>query len=300
MSPSPQFDHLLSKAEHERLWARVQSQFVWQQDESTPLLLNGLPLGYVNEKWRQLVRQDWPGAWRESAAGLLLEAENWLAMADGLQNMAQGWSRVGLLDGWRNEKFDVTDDKGQVLFALERAAFRPFGLLSNAIHINGLAFVGGEWKFWIGRRSPYKAVDPNKLDNLVGGGVASGESIREAMLREGGEEAGLTEAQLQNARCCGRRLSMRNVSRGLHRENLHIFDVVLPEGVLPENQDGEVAEFMLLDAGSLAQAMGEGRLMNDAFLATLDAFRRYGLLDEAHSLSRWLAAPDCGAEAYLR
>ncbi len=289
MKQPPQFDYCLSEIEHDRLWARVQSQFGWQPHGSTPLWLNGLPLGYLNEKWRQLVQQDWRGSVQESADGLRLETENWLQMADNLQNMAQNWSRIGQLDGWRNEKFDVTDADGRALFSLERAAFRPLGLLSNAIHINGLTDSGGEWQFWIGRRSPYKAVDPNKLDNLVGGGVASGEQIREAMLREGAEEAGLSEAQLQHAERCGCRLSIRPVSRGLHREVLHIFDVVLPAGLVPENQDGEVAGFMLMPPHELAQAMAEGRLMNDALLATLDAFARYGLLDSAHPLTQWLA-----------
>ena len=79
------------------------------------------------------------------------------------------------------------------------------------------------------------------------------------------------------------------MSRGLHREVLHIFDVVLPAGLVPENQDGEVAGFMLMPPHELAQAMAEGRLMNDALLATLDAFARYGLLDSAHPLTQWLA-----------
>lgn len=79
------------------------------------------------------------------------------------------------------------------------------------------------------------------------------------------------------------------MSRGLHREELHIFDVVLPEGVQPQNQDGEVAEFMLLSVAELAKAMAEGRLMNDALLATLDAFGRYSLLDPQHELAQWLA-----------
>lgn len=290
MNPTPRFDYCLNEAEHDHLWARIQSQFSWQPHESKPLWLNGLHLGYLNEKWQKLVQQDWSGQVREHADGLLLETESWLQMADNLQHMAQNWSRIGLLDGWRDEKVDVADTEGQVLFALERAAFRPLGLLSNAIHINGLTYDDGEWKFWIGRRSPHKAVEPNKLDNLVGGGVTSGERIEEAMLREAAEEAGLSEAQLQDAEQCGCRLSIRPVSRGLHRENLHIFNVVLPAGVVPVNQDGEVAGFMLMPPHDLAQAMAEGRLMNDALLATLDAYARYGLLNAAHPLTQWLAA----------
>ena len=46
---------------------------------------------------------------------------------------------------------------------------------------------------------------------------------------------------------------------------------------------------MLFSVAELAKAMAEGRLMNDALLATLDAFGRYSLLDPQHELAQWLA-----------
>ena len=202
--------------------------------------------------------------------------------------MAQQWHRLGLLSGWRNEPFDVRNRTGQTLFALERAAFRPLGLASRAVHINGLVHTAGGWRFWIARRSPFKAVDPNKLDNLVGGGIASGESVRTAMLREGFEEAGLSEAVLTPLQAQSVQHSLRAVSRGLHREWLHIFDAVLPEDVLPQNQDGEVAEFMQLTLAEVVAAMLDKRFMNDALLATLDMFERLNLLDADLPLAQWL------------
>ncbi len=290
MIPQPRFNCRLGETEQNRLLARLENHFDWRADAWRYLWLNGMNLGRLNEKWLERVEQDWPERFEEKPDGIYLFTDNWLAMGDSLQHMAQGWHQLGHLSGWRNEKFDATDNAGNALFALERAAFRPLGLMSQAVHINGLTEHNGEWVFWIGRRSPFKAVDPNKLDNLVGGGIASGESIQEAMLREGGEEAGLDAGLLQNLPCRSRRLSVRPVSRGLHNELLHIFDVVLPPGVVPENQDGEVAEFKRMGVAELAAAMCDGLLMNDAMIATLDAFARYGLLDETHGLAKWLAA----------
>ena len=192
-----------------------------------------------------------------------------------------------MLRGWRGEYFDVCDEAGRSLFALERAAFRPFGLLSRAIHLNGLTCRGG-WRFWIGRRSADKAVDPNKLDNIVGGGVASGETALEAALRESEEEAGLGAVLPDRLRRQSCLHSLRPVSRGLHNEILHIFDVVLPPDFAPKNQDGEVAGFVLMDIPELVEAMLAGEMMDDAQLVTLDAFRRYGLLKPQHPLSQWL------------
>lgn len=292
MQQTPKFE-ALDLQEQDRLWNYVQAQFSTRTEEWLPLWLNGRHLGYLNEKWRQLVCRDWPSEKIEQPNALLLSSQDWLSMADNLQHMAQGWQQLGELDGWRNEKFSVTDEQNNTLFALERAAFRPLGLLSHAVHINGFTHRNGEWLFWIARRSPFKAVDPNKLDNLVGGGIAFGESIHQAMLREGWEEAGLSEVFLKPLSLCSNRFSLRAVSRGLHREQLHIFDAVLPEDITPENQDGEVADFMLMNRCELADAMMGGRLMNDALLATLDAFARYGLLDKSHPLSLWLDTLAC-------
>lgn len=266
----------------------LQQRFAVDEAACVPLYLNRLPLGYLKEPWLSYVLADWPHRLVHHQDGVWLAADDWLMLADALQNMAHGWHSLGYLNGWRNERFAVEDSKGRALFALERAAFRPLGLSSRAVHINGLAETEQGWCFWIARRSPFKAVDPDKLDNLVGGGLAAGERIEEALRREGFEEAGLPEEHLAGAAEQSRVLSLRAVPRGLHREWLHVFDVVLPAGWVPENQDGEVAEFMLLPPPAVLEAMLAGRFMNDALLATLDACLRYGLVPADTPLADWL------------
>ncbi|MCP1659994.1 NUDIX hydrolase [Neisseria perflava] len=287
MSECPSFAEPLPLSVHDALWQWAQAHYGLHGDWQT-LRLNGLPLGRVNLHWSARIKQDWQGILHESSDGLDLAADSWLALGDGLQHMAFEWKCLGLLHGWRDERFDVCDERGQVLFALERAAFRPLGLLSHAVHLNGLTCIDGEWRFWIGRRSAHKAVDPNKLDNLVGGGIASGEDVTTAMLRESEEEAGLLPQHLSALSLRNRVHSLRPVKRGLHNEILYIFDVVLPSEIQPENQDGEVAGFELLDIPRLTQAMLQGEMMDDAQLVTLDAFLRYGLLYQEHPLSLWL------------
>ena len=44
---------------------------------------------------------------------------------------------------------------------------------------------------WIARRSPTKAIDPDLLDNLVGGGIAAGQSVPTTVVKEAWEEAGI-------------------------------------------------------------------------------------------------------------
>lgn len=285
---TPEFPHPYSPAEDEALAALLRARFHFDAGRFVPLYLNGLPLGYLKQPWTDRVAADWPHGALLRDGAVHLNADNWLMLGDALEHMAYGWHGLGYLNGWRSERFAAEDGSGQMLFALERAAFRPLGLCSRAVHINGFGQTGQGWGFWIGRRSPFKAVDPDKLDNIVGGGVTAGERPADALLREGFEEAGLSPAQLADCTEQDRLLSLREVPRGLHREWLHIFDAVLPRGCRPENQDGEVAQFMLLEPPQLLEAMLAGRMMNDALLATLSACLRHGLLPQGGAVAQWL------------
>lgn len=288
MSATPVFPAPLSAATQHALWHYIRPLFSVDLSEWTALHLNGEPLGFLNTHWRAQLQQDWPHAQQAGDGFLDVRHADWLVLADSLQDIAHHWHKSGLFGGWRNEWFDVYGGDGAVRFALERAAFRPLGLTSRAVHVNGLVHTASGWRFWIARRSPFKAVDPDKLDNLVGGGIARGEDPAAALLREGFEEAGLPETLLAPLRPAAVQHSLRAVSRGLHRERLYVFDAVLPPALVPENQDGEVAAFGMMDADEIAAAMLAGRFMNDALLVTLDAFERYGLLDGALPLARWL------------
>ena len=83
------------------------------------------------------------------------------------------------------------------------------------------------------------------------------------------------------------------VSRGLHREHLFVYDLHIPSGVTPENQDGEVADFQLMDIPSIVDAMLSGRFMNDAMLVTLDGLLQRGFITASSDLGTWLLAQRC-------
>ena len=267
-------------------WARAS---YGASDDWNTLYLNGLALGRLNPFWRERIKQDWQEGLSEISDDLCLQTDNWLAMGDSLQHLAHEWKSLGLLHGWRNEKFDVCDDAGKVLFALERAAFRPFGLMSQAVHLNGLVQTDGGWHFWIGRRSPHKAVDPDKLDNLVGAALPAAKPRLKPPAAKAKKKPGRRwPPALDTLRATARIHSLRPVSRGIHNEILHIFDIILPESVRPENQDGEVAGFELMNVSQLIETMLSQAMMHDAQLVTLEALKRYGALDRQHPLSLWL------------
>jgi 8-oxo-dGTP pyrophosphatase MutT (NUDIX family) len=170
-----------------------------------------------------------------------------------------------------------------VLAVIERAATRFWGSLTLGAHATGyVADAGGRpTHLWIAQRSFTKATDPGLYDNLVGGGVAQGQSPVQALVREGWEEAGMSAAQMQRA-VPGRVVRlMRPVAEGFQHEWLHSFDLRLETHEAPNNQDGEVAGFELLPvARALALAAADAMTV-DASLVTLDFALRHRLFSPA-------------------
>jgi 8-oxo-dGTP pyrophosphatase MutT (NUDIX family) len=188
-----------------------------------------------------------------------------------IQSAALALCRHGAIRGWRNELYrceqpvsDPCREFGAELFALERAAFRFFGLMSRAVHVNGLLADGS---VWCGRRSAHKAIDPGRLDSLAAGGLGAGEDVVECARRELFEEAGVPPELSMNLEARGAVRTRRQEAEGWHDEVLHVFDLVLPQRFVPDNRDGEVCEFLLLGASDVMKRTGE--LTLDAAAALL-------------------------------
>ena len=145
--------------------------------------------------------------------------------------------------------------------AIERAAVRPLGIVTHAVHL----MVSDErGPMWVQQRAFDKATDPGRLDATVGGLVAAGESALLALTREAWEEAGLRIADLHGLAPMGRLTVRRPVAEGYRVEHIDLFEATAPAGLTPVNQDGEVERFECLDVEALI-----ARLHADAF--TLEA-----------------------------
>ncbi|AVY94169.1 NUDIX domain-containing protein [Microvirgula curvata] len=241
----------------------------------TPLVIAGREIGLLNPDWKAQVVSH--AEFQDDGARVVLAPalDRYNDISAVLMRIARGWRDSGRLSGWRGENFTAFAQDGTPLFELERAAFRPLGLISRAVHVNGLVRqADGSLKMWIGRRSPHKSVEPDKLDNLTGGGVAAGESLLAALERESWEEAGMPAAAVRELSSAGRVFAQRRVARGLHREWLHTYDLWLDEGTVPCNQDGEMSEFVLMSPPEVVKAVVDGRFMADAALVALDCLAR--------------------------
>lgn len=253
-----------------------------------PFLVAGVVVGSVARSFLPALRE-WPAELALSDTGVELTAGDRDAA---LARINARLREQGLVKAWRDELLHLPDpEHPATTFArTERAAARFWGTLTLAAHANG--YVAGNdgrpTHLWIAQRAFDKATDPGLFDNLVGGGVCAGQTPAQTLQREAFEEAGL--ADLRPAACQGVIRLRRDIAEGLQFEDLHAFDIPLPAGFEPRNQDGEVQGFSCLPVAD-AIALAAGSTMTvDAALVTLDFALRHSLLpaDQAAALRPWL------------
>jgi 8-oxo-dGTP pyrophosphatase MutT (NUDIX family) len=189
----------------------------------------------------------------------------------------------GALPAWRDELYAVATEFGMpAVLHLERGAARYFGVRTWAAHVNGLVASGDSTRMWLARRSPTKAVDPDLLDNLVGGGIAAGLSVGETVIKEAWEEAGIDETMARSASLTGTVHVLRPMLDGLQRETIFVHDLWLPEDFIPDNRDGEAVEHRLVSleeaARTIARDDGPDQVTVDATLVVLDCLVRLGAI----------------------
>jgi len=204
------------------------------------------------------------------------------------ERLAQVHERLrarGLILAWRDEPYPLRDRTGGEHGTIERAASRFWGTLTLGAHCNGWVAdaAGRPSHLWIARRSYTKQTDPGRLDNMIGCGVALGQTPRDAVIREGWEEAGLEPAQMAGLVAGGRVDLECDIPEGRQHERLHVFDLELPAGLAPRNVDGEVHEHRLMPVAEALARAAARELTTDATLATLDFALRRGLVEPSSS-----------------
>ncbi len=205
---------------------------------------------------------------RMAADGLPLRRERgaWQVSSRDDEALAElaDWLRAqGLASRWRDELLPLIDAQGHVHGAIERAAMRPLGLITQAVHLVGRHPDG---RFWVQQRALDKATDPGLWDTLVGGLMAADESVPVTLERETWEEAGLRLTDLEALHPLGHLQIRRPVEEGYMVERATLFQAVVPARLVPENRDGEVAGFACIDGETLERELAAGHYTLEAAL----------------------------------
>ena len=200
-----------------------------------------------------------------------------------LERVTRALQGEGALTAWRDEAYAAASELGAPpWFLLERAAARYFGIHTCAVHVNGLVRRDSGVAMWIARRSPAKAIDPGLLDNLVGGGLAAGQSVAATLVREAAEEAGIGAELARRAAPAGAVHVYRPQPDGIQHETIFVHDLWLPESFAPVAVDGEVVENRLVDLADAARiaanTAGTDVATADACLVIADCLMRQGAI----------------------
>jgi 8-oxo-dGTP pyrophosphatase MutT (NUDIX family) len=154
-----------------------------------------------------------------------------------------------------------------------------FGVRAYGIHLNGYRHLGGRLHLWIGRRAADKRVAPDKLDNIVAGGIGNGHGIAATLVKEADEEAAIPAAMAERAVPVGAVSYVMQTELGVRDDILFVYDLELPADFVPHNGDGEIAHFELMPADDVLRRIRR----TDDFkfnvnLVILDFALRHGLI----------------------
>lgn len=275
--------------------ARLSRELAPPTSALRPLRIDGAAAGWVDDTRATRLAQfrhvfDVAADCVAFVGGIDDRASRTAAMAGVARDLADD----GLLTRWRDEQYEVAPEFGAPpWFELERAAARYFGVLTHAAHVNGLVRRSDDAiGMWIARRSDSKAIDPGMLDNLVGGGIATGRTVASTVIKEAFEEAGIDASVASRSIGVGKVHICRQQPDGQQRETIFVHDLWLPEDFVPECRDGEVVEHALVPledtAALIAGAAGPDAVTADASLVILDCLLRHGAISAHAPLRRAL------------
>lgn len=239
--------------------------------ERLRLVLGGQEVGWITPGTVPILADCSPLECRDGRAYLPIETD--------LDAVGRTLAHAGLCR-FRDEPFDVWPDAGGcALGRMDRGAMPVLGLLAVGAHLNGLVRRAGELFLWVGRRAKNRPLDPGKLDHLVAGGVPSGLTPAQTLIKEAGEEAGIPPELAARAVKVAELTYAMQRPEGLRRDRLVCFDLELPEDFQPRPADGEAEGFELWP---IAQVLERVRTSDDfkfnVNLVLIDLLTRLGLV----------------------
>lgn len=247
-----------------------------------PLLHNDNVIGYVNDQFKQLLNTrpftitDEAVLYTNSSVDedTTLIRKHFEILRDSADTPAEIRNE---LKGWRNEEYGVYSSDNTLLFRLERAAAGILGIPTYGIHLTAYT---DNYKIWIPRRSYSKQTYPGMLDNTVAGGIAFGDSVIHTVIKECEEEANLPADIINNG------IKSTGVVTYFYQKNdifaqpeiQYIFDLQVPDDVIPKPNDGEVESFKLMDVDEIKDALLSRQFKPNCALVMIEFFMRHGII----------------------
>ncbi|CCE61702.1 hypothetical protein TPHA_0B00300 [Tetrapisispora phaffii CBS 4417] len=220
------------------------------------------------------------------------------AKSDQLAQILYRKSDLEEIKGWRNEKYTVYQNSKPYIL-IERSMAGLLGILTSGIHVNGYTYdkLTRQIKFWIPRRSKTKPTWPYMLDNIIAGGISYPYSVHETVHKEAVEEANLDGKIIERYLIPTGYLSYMHYQGDFFSDSFqseksfivgeheYIYDLELPEDVIPTPNDGEVDSFNLLTLQEILDALYNNQFKPNCGLVMVDFLIRHGYLNTENEVN---------------
>lgn len=246
-----------------------------------PFYIDTQLIGYISKEFFNILKSQTP-YFLESPQSIILSPElnTFEARSTYFDELLHSFLDQKLIDPFRDEFYGVSQAlEKKPLFKIRRGASSYFGFRNYGVHLNGYVFKNNKMYMWIGKRAANKQVAPNKLDHIVGGGLPIGLSVFENLVKEAQEEANIPIEYLQQAKAVNGISYCRQTGPKLRRDTIFVYDLELPESFVPNNEDGEVEDFMLIPIEEVMTYLQEDDLFKfNCNLVLIDFLIRHGFL----------------------
>jgi hypothetical protein len=260
---------------------RIDSCNTYDLSHFVPFQIDQQTLGWIKPSFAETLKKS-PSIFdvQEHAITFSAELDSADTRSAAIAEVAADWAEAGLVQKLMHEiypvrKFWPAPDQ----FRLDRVLVPLFGIRAYGVHLNGYLKHNDKIMLWIGKRSDDREIEPGKLDNIVAGGQPAGLSIMGNLMKESAEEASIPEYLTRSASSVGTIRYCKETEAGLKPDTLFCYDLELPPGFVPVNQDGEIEDFRLMPIDAALELISQG----DAFkfnvsLVILDFAIRHGIL----------------------
>lgn len=246
-----------------------------------PWYIKGLRVGRMRRELAQALAR-WSGVLEVEAGAVRLASglDSFEARSEALARVVHSLVTEGIVGYAHGEAYPVTaGDRGEAVCVLDRAAAAHFGIRAFGQHVNGFVRRGDELHMWVARRAADRRTYPGMLDNLTAGGLPHGVSLRDNLVKECFEEAGIPAAVARQAAPVGALSYGRVTAAGFKPDVLYCYDLELPEDFVPRCTDGEVQEFHLWPIEEVARRVRDtDEFKPNCNLVIVDFLVRHGVI----------------------
>ena len=156
------------------------------------------------------------------------------------------------------------------IFKINRKHLSQFGLPVYGVHCNVWSKLKNSTIFHFAIRSKKLKKFPGFYDNLIAGGQPVGLSIEENLQKESYEEAGLNIKQISQAKKSSTVHYMHNDRKKFNSSVIFIYQLEKTDDMIFKNQDGEVDEFIQIEANEIYKIIEKKILKPNCIIPIID------------------------------